>query len=94
MQAITVKFLPATNFKGSRYKATAAAGSVTLHSDHVLNPAQNAAQAALALCAKYQWAGNLIEGGLHSGEFVFVFAQGQLVVNPYMRNSLTTIKAA
>ena len=79
MQAIHVKFLCPTNFKGSRYKATCQAGSVTVHSDHGLNPSQNAARAAIALCVKLDWTGELVEGGLPDGSYAFVFTSGDKV---------------
>ena len=74
MQAIQVKFLGPTNFRGSRYKAWAQAGSVTLSSDHALNPSGNARKAAEALATKLGWTyGELIEGGLPNGDYVFTF---------------------
>jgi hypothetical protein len=79
MQAIQVKFLAPTNTRGSRYKATCAAGSLTLSSDHALNPSDNARKAAEALRDKLGWNtphhGELIEGGLPDGSYVFVFAE-------------------
>jgi hypothetical protein len=82
MQAILVKFLCPTNTKGSRYKATCAAGSLTLGSDHRLNPSDNARKAAEALRDKLGWNtpryGNLIEGGLPDGSYVFVFDVGAI----------------
>ena len=54
MQAIITKYLPATNTRGSRIKATAYAGSVTVAWDHSLSShADNYRQAAMALVAKY-----------------------------------------
>jgi hypothetical protein len=54
--AIRTKYLPATNTRGSRIKATLGrpglAPSVTLHYDHALNSEQNHARAMEALCAK------------------------------------------
>ncbi len=55
MQAITIKYLPATNSKGSRFKATAAAGSITLGYDHGLDTEGNVKAAATALLAKLGW---------------------------------------
>lgn len=40
-QAITTRFLGPTNFRGSRVKATADAGSVTLSWDYALGIDQN-----------------------------------------------------
>ena len=82
MQAIVIKFLCPTNSKGSRYKAIAQAGSVTLSTDFGLNGEGNAARAALALCDKFGWPGDLIISGLPSGDYVAVFASDTPVSNP------------
>ncbi len=79
MQAITVKFLPATNFKPSRYKAIAQAGSVTISNDYTGKAHR---EAALALCAKFNWEGDLLEGGDHDGNYVYVFVKSDCVANP------------
>jgi hypothetical protein len=65
-QAIVTKFIGPTNFRGSRVKATAAAGSVTLNWDHALNSEANHAAAAKALAEKYEWRGEWHGGGLPS----------------------------
>ena len=52
MQAIEVKFLGPTNYRGARYKARAEAGTVTLDCDYAKNPEDNAAAAARALAEK------------------------------------------
>jgi hypothetical protein len=72
-QAIVTKFLAPTNFKGSRVKATAEAGSVTLSWNHALNGDRNHAAAAQALAQKYKWDGAYYAGGIpgHSG-YAFV----------------------
>jgi hypothetical protein len=49
MQAIVTKYIGPTNFRGSRIKATAAAGSITIPYEAALNPTQNHDAAALAL---------------------------------------------
>lgn len=54
-QSIVTKYLGATNVKGSRVKATAQAGSVTLGWDDALNSAENHAAAAQALVEKFGW---------------------------------------
>lgn len=82
MQAIVIKFLCPTNFKGSRYKAIAQAGSVTLSTDFALNGDGNAAAAALALCDKFGWPGDLIVSSLPNGDYVAVFAGDTRVANP------------
>lgn len=78
MQAITVKFLPVTNFRGYRLKARCAAGSITIDrpSDGDFNA--HARTAAVALCKKLEWddAEALVEGTDYRGESVFVFPRG------------------
>lgn len=55
MQAITIKYLPATDTKSSRFKATAAAGSITLSYDHDFDSEGNVKAAVKALVKKLQW---------------------------------------
>lgn len=62
-QAIITKYLAPTNCKGSRIKATAAAGSLTLHIDHALDSEANHIKAAEALANKWGWRGNWLVGG-------------------------------
>ena len=71
-QAIITKYLGPTNTRGSRVKATAAAGSVILEWDNAVNAETNHEYAANALCAKYKWAGGYIGGQLPNGDHVFV----------------------
>ena len=76
MQAIVTKYLPATNTKGSRIKATCDAGSVTIPYPHELSGSDCHRSAALCLITKLDWVkyGNLIGGGLpNNGGYVFVF---------------------
>lgn len=73
MQAITTKYFGPTNTRGSKIKATAAGGSVTISYDHSLSMEENYKAAAIALCAKFKWEGNLIIGDLPNGGGVFVF---------------------
>ena len=54
-QAIITKYLGPTNFRGSRVKATAQAGSITLSWDDALGVDENHLRAALALCKKFGW---------------------------------------
>lgn len=63
-QAIVTKWLCPTNVRGSRVKAIAAAGSVTLSWNHSLNPEQNHARAAEALANKFKWRGHWFGGGM------------------------------
>lgn len=55
MQAIVTKNLGPTNSRGSRVKATAQAGSITIAWDHALNSDGNHEAAALALALKLGW---------------------------------------
>jgi hypothetical protein len=77
MQAITTKYLVATNTRGSRIKATCAAGSITIGYPHELSGMAVHAKAAKALVEKLGWGhahyGDLMGGQLASGEYVFVF---------------------
>ena len=76
MKAISTKYLPATNYLGSRIKATAEGGnSITLSYDDALNSDQMHLKAAIALRDKMNWkdGGKLIGGGTETG-YVFVFS--------------------
>lgn len=77
MQAIITKYLPATNSRGSRIKATCQAGSVTISYPYDLTGMCCHAAAAKALVEKLGWGhahyGDLMGGGLPSGNYVFVF---------------------
>ena len=63
-QAITTKYLGPSNFRGSRIKAKAAEGSITISYDDRLNSEQAHAQAAEALARKFKWEGRYFQGGL------------------------------
>jgi len=79
MQAIVTKFLGPTNVRGSRVKASAAAGSITLSWDHSKNPTGNHAAAAEALARKLGWAGRWIAGGNPDDSgFTFVCVDGAM----------------
>lgn len=75
-QAITTKYLGPTNSRGSRVKASAQAGSITVEWDDALNPPDNHAAAALAFAQKYDWdkhAKRMIGGALPDGSgYAFV----------------------
>lgn len=79
-QAITTKYLGPSNVRGSRIKARAEAGSVTLSYNHRLDSAENHKAAAVALCKKFKWCGDYY-GRLHGGGtadgYVFVFDNGE-----------------
>jgi hypothetical protein len=67
MQAILTKYLGPTNNRGSRYKATCEAGSVTLHGDHALNSEENHVRVARALITKLGWWHNEARGDTYGG---------------------------
>ena len=71
MQAIFTKFIGPTNFRGSRVKAVADGGTITIGWDHALNPEANYRTAAEALRAKLGWHrefyGDLVSGGAPQG---------------------------
>ena len=76
MQVIQTKFLPATNTRGSRIKATCAAGSITIGYPHELSGQAVHRAAAEALASKLGWTspyyGQLLGGCLPDGSYCFV----------------------
>ena len=81
-QAITTKYFGPSNVRGSRVKATADAGSITLHWDNALNTEQNHALAARKLAAKLGWVGQWIGGSLPGSGYAFV------MVDEFARHSV------
>ncbi|MFY7925526.1 MAG: hypothetical protein ACOVN5_06925 [Aquidulcibacter sp.] len=73
-QSIITKYLGATNSRGSRVKASAPAGSITVPWDYGANADEMHVRAARALIDKLGWDGTWAAGGNadHSG-FVFVW---------------------
>jgi hypothetical protein len=77
-QAIVTKYIGPTNTRGSRIKATADAGSITVPFNYRLKTfEENHRAAAVALQNKFNWQGNLIGGSLpacskHCYAFVIV----------------------
>lgn len=73
MQAISTKYLPATNTRGSRVKASSASGlSVTVPYPHELSGMACHWEAAKALVAKLGWeADEFVGGGTPTG-YVFI----------------------
>lgn len=73
-QAISTKFLGPANCRGSRIKATAQAGSITVSFDHSLSSADAHAKAAQALIEKFGWdSSDWVSAGHPSGSgYVFV----------------------
>ena len=81
MQSIHVKYLPCTDTKGSRIKATCAAGSLTISYPHELSGQAVYRAAAEALAQKLGWTGpyygDLHGGYLPDGSYCFVFDNAQ-----------------
>lgn len=76
MKAIETKYLPATNFRGSRIRAAAEGGnSVTLGYESSHSSDANHARAALELARQLAWKGRLVMGHTSKG-CVFVFTNG------------------
>jgi hypothetical protein len=76
-QAIVTRVLRATNTRGTRIKATAQAGSVTIGYDEAgSTPEERHAAAAAALAKKFGWDsdyyGQFVAGALPDGGYVFV----------------------
>lgn len=71
MQAITTKYLPATNTKGARIKATCEAGSVTISYPYSGDEQNTHWQAAQALIAKLGWWGEYACAGDRAGNYFF-----------------------
>lgn len=88
MKTITTKYIPATDTKGGRVKATDGDGnSLTLSWDNSLpRDEDNHQAAAVALCNKLDWHGTLQRGTLCNGGkcvasvFVFLNDRDQVTV--------------
>ena len=65
LQSIVTRYLGPTNYRGSRVKATASAGSAVVSWDCSLSADANHKAAAEALARKFGWRGRWIEGGMH-----------------------------
>lgn len=74
MQAIFTKYLPATDLKGSRVKAWAEAGSVTIPYDTSKDVEEAHIKAIWAFLAKFGWRGIFHVGAWDKG-FVAVFRE-------------------
>lgn len=72
MQAIETKYLPVSNTKPSRFKATCSAGSIIINYDYAFNYEYNHILAAKALIEKLGWSQNFATGTLKNGNFVHV----------------------
>ena len=80
MQGIETKYIKATDTKGSRIKASAFGGSITVGYDYELDTAENHAAAAMALIEKLGWqnTGLFVQGGTAKG-YVFVNIEGRKI---------------
>lgn len=78
-QAIVTHYLGPTNVRGSRIKATAQAGSVTLHYASELDTFDNHARAAVALANRFGWleCQSMVSGALPDGSYVFCMVTKQ-----------------
>jgi hypothetical protein len=83
MQTISTKFIPCSNTKGARIKAThsgranRAGGSITISYPHEYSSSEEAHwQAAKALAIKLGWLDEFICGSTPDG-YVFVFANDE-----------------
>ena len=72
-QAITIKYLGATNTKGTRLKVTSNGGSITVPLEYGAAQEQRIRKAVDALLNKLDWNGEYIIGQLPSGDYVAVF---------------------
>lgn len=63
-QTIVTKYIGPRDVKGSRVKATAQAGSVTLTYDPSMNSEENHAAACQALADKFKWSDSFVGGRL------------------------------
>lgn len=79
MIAIITKYLPATNSRGSRIKATASDKvSITIGYPHELSGIACHAKAARALCDKMGWNYKLVGGGMGNG-YAFAMVRPELI---------------
>jgi hypothetical protein len=76
-QAIKTKYLPPTDFRGSRISAQSAARTMFFKWDHGLDPDENHHAAAHSLAGVMGWLNkhDLAGGTLKSGECVFVLVE-------------------
>ena len=81
MQAIVTKYLGPTDRLGSRFKATAVGGSVTVSYNYSLGTDANHKAAAAALMAKLGWKGSMEMGWLPDGTCCHVFSESRNLVD-------------
>lgn len=82
MKAITTKYRGPTNTRGARITATDGDGNhVSISYPYELSGVSVHASAALALCRKMNWHGEIIGGGTRGG-YVFVFSDSDRFTAP------------
>ena len=94
LQAIVTKYIPMTNTKGARIKATAAAGSLTVslskldgddgRKDAITRNDAQHWEVARLLCEKFKWNVSLQTGALPNGDYVQVMTTRPAV--PFYRD--------
>lgn len=72
-QAIITRYHGPGNVRGSRIKATAWAGSITLNYEPSLSADENHAAAAKALADKFKWRGCWFSGGHPDGDGSMIY---------------------
>ncbi len=78
MQAIVTKYLGPTEYRGSRIRAAAEAGSLTIDYPSEARAGEDAHRvAAEALRDRLGWTGDLAAGYLPDGRYAFVFYGGR-----------------
>jgi len=70
MKAIVIKYLPETNTKCVRLKATTEAGSITESRDYALDADVQARNLAQKYCDKFNWGITYGFGTLPNGDYV------------------------
>lgn len=78
MQAITTKYLGATNTLPSRIKASCPQGFIVLSWDHEFSTEENHAFAAMALVRKLGWVPKNPISGDHQNRYVGAWAMGSI----------------
>ena len=72
MQAIEIKLLPPTNTKDYRYKATCAAGTITVERDYETSDYHQVVSVVAQLQCKLDWSYPFEVGHLKNGNYVAV----------------------
>lgn len=91
-KAISVKWLAATNTKGTRIKAYDCDGNnIVIPRDHSLDDRQQDAFAACLLSEKMNWAGIWVSGVGGNGETTFVNVAPNRLGNPYLFDYLASL---